>query len=110
MVKEYELNKNGEPTILEFHLTSGKKLKFDLSQLRVEFWVASNRLFMNDDYEKSPDEILKAITDLKSEDSIYIYTEVKEDSETYNATSEFDRKRTYLTQRSKIAYIRVSHK
>lgn len=108
MANEYDLLTNGKPTIIEFHLISGKRLVLDLKELDVEFYTASNKLFMTDDYKIEAEDVMKAITDLKPDDSIYICTRTKEGTELDKKTEPFDKKRTYLTQRSKIAYVRVS--
>lgn len=100
---------NQIPTIIEFHLITGKRLKLDLKDLRVGFKTASNGAFMSNPYEQKPEEIVMAIAKLKPEETVIIETETLEGSDLFNKTENRDRKRLYVTQRNKIDYVRVSY-
>ena len=100
------------PKKIEFHFTSGERpLVLDLSVLDVKFTTGSNFVFANKNFDQDPRNLLKAIEKLSPNDSIYIETELNKEANTEleNNLMFEDHLRVYLTQRSKISYVRVSY-
>ena len=97
-----------KPKVITFHFMNGDVKRLDLNELDVEFKTESSALFTKP-YEQTADDILKAIAKLSPNDSIYFRTIAKKGSDAYRNSKPEDRARVYLTQRSKIAYMRVSY-
>lgn len=103
-----------KPKKVEFHFINGECLKLDLEKINVQFKTASNLPFTKN-FKQESGNILTAISNLNPEDSIYIRTssldnENKNDVEDDNGRQKkIDKERVYLTQRSKIAYLRAAY-
>ena len=97
-----------EPRVIAFHFMNGDVKRLDLDELDVVFKTESSAIFTKS-FEQTADDLLKAIAKLSPNDSIYFRTVAKKGSEAYKNSKPEDRARVYLTQRSKIAYMRVSY-
>lgn len=97
-----------EPKVISFHFINGDVKRLDLNELDVEFKTESTHIFTKA-YKQTADDLLKAIAKLSPNASIYFRTVAKKGSEAYKNSKPEDRVRVYLTQRSKIAYMRVSY-
>lgn len=97
------------PKKLEFHFINGECLKLDLEKIDVQFKTGSNTLFTKN-INQSPNDILNAISQLDPENFLYIRTSSKEEQEELTGNGkEIDKERVYLTQRSKITYVRAAY-
>lgn len=97
-----------EPRVITFHFMNGDVKRLDLDELEVIFKTESSAIFTKS-FEQTADDLLKAIAKLSPNDSIYFKTIAKKGSDAYKNARPEDRARVYLTQRSKIAYMRVSY-